>query len=79
MFAYLPILLCAGLILFIIGISNNASKSTKQKVKEMELPDIKTATVNDDMIGKIEKLGKLKEQGLISEEEFQTLKQKILQ
>lgn len=78
-FSYLPYLLCAGFILFLILISNNASKSTKQKVKEVELPDIKTATVNDDMIGKIERLGKLKEQGLISEEEFQTLKQKILQ
>ena len=38
-----------------------------------------TATVNDDMIAKIERLGKLKEQGLITDEEFQTLKQKLLQ
>src|SRR6185295_3677416 len=34
---------------------------------------------HDDMISKIEKLGKLKEQGLINEEEFQIQKKKILQ
>jgi len=78
-FSYLPFLLIAGFILFIVLISNNASKAKKQQVKGMEPTNIKTSTVNDDMIGKIEKLGKLKEQGLITEEEFQTLKQKLLQ
>jgi hypothetical protein len=94
-FSYLPFLLIAGFILFIVLISNNASKTKKQQVKGMEPPNIKkthdnsspkpleeklvTETVNDDMIGKIERLGKLKEQGLITDEEFQTLKQKILQ
>jgi hypothetical protein len=84
-----------GLVLFIIGIIMTASKSKKQKMTALELAAIKkiqnnnapmhweekhvTATVNDDMIGKIEKLGKLKEQGLITEEEFQTQKQRILQ
>ena len=93
--SYLPYLLIAGFILALIITSNIPSTPKKQKVKEMELPDIKkthdnsspkpleekpiTETVNDDMIGKIERLGKLKEQGLISEEEFQTLKQKLLQ
>jgi hypothetical protein len=39
-------------------------------------PDIMTTIVNDVHTAKIEKL---KEQGVITDEEFQTLKQKILQ
>lgn len=39
--------------------------------------DLKTE-INDDIFSKIEKLGKLKEQGLITEEEFSEQKKKIL-
>ena len=82
-----------GLIVFIIGISMLVTKTKAQRKQEIELAllkktgqisqtaDIKTEnTTNniDEKLSQLEKLGKLMDQGLLTQEEFQIQKNKIL-
>jgi hypothetical protein len=86
------IMLAGGAILFFLGLGMALAKTNKQKQTEIELEVLKKINknnskqkedssnigVNNEAISQIEKLGKLKEQGLITEEEFKKQKGKIL-
>jgi len=80
-----------GVIFFIIGIVMLVTKTKAQRKNEIELEVFKKVqssnTSNqpnnslksmDDKFAQLEKLGKLKEQGLLTEEEFQQQKKKII-
>jgi len=72
-----------GLVFFVIGIVLVATKTKKQRLMEAELLLLKTnhgvvINSNVDLVGAIEQLGKLKDKGLLSEEEFIEQKRKIL-
>lgn len=80
-----------GEIFFIIGIVMLVTKTKAQRKKETELEVLKKAQVSttsnqtnnssksiEDKLAQLEKLGKLKEQGLLTEEEFQQQKKKII-
>ena len=85
-------LLGGGVIFFIIGIVMLVTKTKAQRKKETELEVLKKVQVSnntssptdnstksmDDKFAQLEKLGKLKEQGLLTEEEFQQQKKKII-
>ena len=85
-------LLGGGVIFFIIGIIMIVTKTKAQRKKETELEVLKKVQVSnntssqpdnstksmDDKVAQLEKLGKFKEQGLLTEEEFQHQKKKII-
>lgn len=82
-----------GLVFFIAGFRMVAAKTKTQKIKEAELEKLK-ANINklgdlteadlqpvknvNDVISQLEKLGELKTKGIITEEEFQQQKKKLL-
>jgi hypothetical protein len=84
-----------GVVFFILGIVMVVSKSKSQRIKDAELKFLKTMhandlppqlttkenknSFNDAVFAQLEKLGKLKEKGLITDEEFQEQKKKLLQ
>ncbi|HEX8561732.1 MAG TPA: SHOCT domain-containing protein [Flavobacterium sp.] len=74
--------IAVGGIVFVMGIVLTASKTNAQREKEVELQLIKDslagAIIQEDPYNQIEKLGKLKERGLLTEEEFQQQKVKLL-
>jgi NADH:ubiquinone oxidoreductase subunit 6 (subunit J) len=58
-------------------LANNFTQPEQTNTKQAENAFVQKST--DDKIGQIEKLGKLKEQGLLTDEEFQQQKKKILE
>ena len=64
------------------GIEAKQSMKDKSEDKEIALSDIEKNTINSNynsnIIDQINDLNKLKEQGIISEEEFKKAKEKIL-
>ena len=64
------------------GIEAKQSMKDKSEDKEIALSDIEKNTINSNsnsnIIDQINDLNKLKEQGIISEEEFKRAKEKIL-
>jgi len=50
----------------------------KSKITSKESQSIKTANQDDDIISKLERLAKLKEQGILNEEEFLEQKKRII-
>jgi len=82
-----------GLVFFIAGFSMVSAKTKNQKIKEAELEKLK-ANINklgdltegdlqpvknvNEVINQLEKLGALKAKGLLTEEEFQQQKKKLL-
>ena len=84
------VFIISGIFLVIIGIILISSKSLKQKLREIETIkrihnlDSKSNSFQNkiydssDVINQIEKLGKLKEQGLLTEAEFLEQKRRIL-
>jgi sortase (surface protein transpeptidase) len=83
-----------GLVFFIIGFKMASTKTKSQKIKEAELEKLK-ANINklgdlteadlqpvknvNDVISQLEKLGELKARGILTEEEFQQQKKKLLE
>lgn len=56
-----------------------AAKVEEEKVAGLDLPDISSVpTDDDDLVTRIRKLGKLREQGILTEAEFSEQKEKIL-
>ncbi|WP_333599871.1 SHOCT domain-containing protein [Flavobacterium sp.] len=77
------ILLVAGLIFFVSGTTIISVKTKGQKKKENDSytsEDWNTAPLaqNNDILTQLERLGELKAKGILSEEEFQQQKKKIL-
>lgn len=75
----------SGLLFYITGIVLLVTKTKKQRVMEAELLILKNQNITtfvsetkEDNISKIEKLGVLKEKGLLSNEEFEKEKKKLL-
>jgi uncharacterized membrane protein len=60
------------------GFKYTASESTVNAAKSAPFNISNEGVINDQVIAQLEKLGKLKEQGLITDEEFQQQKKKIL-
>lgn len=60
------------------GFKYTASESTSSAAKSEPVNTSNDGVINDQVIAQLEKLGKLKEQGLITDEEFQQQKKKIL-
>lgn len=58
-------------------LANNIAQPEQTKTRQIENVSMQKST--DDKIGQIEKLGKLKEQGFLTDEEFQQQKKKILE
>lgn len=85
-------LIGGGMIFFIVGIVMLVTKTKAQRKKEVELEVLRkvnktmtneSQTENssksiDDKFAQLEKLGKLREKGILSEEEFQQQKKKII-
>lgn len=80
-----------GLILLIVGIVMASSKSSIQRNKEAELLVLKNSNsapsvaekksennIDDRIFSQLEKLAKLKDQGIITDDEFQQQKKKLL-
>jgi hypothetical protein len=67
-------LITIGLFFLISGIILIVTKSKAQRIKDAEIKP----TV-EDKLAQIEKLGEMKEKGLITEEEFQQQKKRILE
>jgi len=61
-----------------LEVIKNMQKTENSKQPEKETPTPPNNKSPDDKFSQIERLGKLKEQGLITEEEFQAEKKKIL-
>ena len=77
------IVMLLSVVCFISGIILCVSKSKKQREKEFELELLQKANLlglsdQKDVYGKIEKLGDLKQQGLLTEDEFNFHKLKLL-
>ncbi|HEX8268481.1 MAG TPA: SHOCT domain-containing protein [Flavobacterium sp.] len=75
--------LICGIAAYIIGIILCVSKSKRQREKEYELGLLQKSQLyalseEQDIYAQIEKLGRLKAQGLLTEEEFVLVKRRLL-
>jgi hypothetical protein len=71
-----------GILLFVIGLILLISKTQKQKQLEAELTTFKYILENgeeqEDAVGDLEKLFELKQKGILTEEEFSSIKRNML-
>ena len=73
------IFVIGGLFFVILGIARMSTKSRSQVRAEAALLNISSSTNNSsDIYDQLEKIGRLRDQGVISEQEFQTQKKRLM-
>jgi len=59
------------------GVANSRARNSQQQSEEVTAPEAKPSD-NDQLFAELEKLGQLKDQGILTQEEFDAKKAQIL-